>query len=80
MTITLNKRQPHHWEPIRAERNRLLDITDKYVVPDRGTQEDRDAVTVYRQALRDITNGVEAASRVVWPEPPYCIVELRQPE
>lgn len=75
--MALNKRQPVHWAPVRAERDRRLDITDKYVAPDRGTDEQREQVFAYRKALRDITDQTPNAEQVVWPDAPPFIKELK---
>ena len=50
---------------IRMERNRLLEVTDKYVLPDYPiTDTQREEVLDYRQKLRDITKQEKC---------PYCI-------
>jgi len=52
---------------LRAERDRLIALTDWWVLPDRTpTQAQLD----YRQALRDITNTYSSLDDVVWPEKP----------
>lgn len=74
--IKIDKRQPHHWAPVKEDRLRLLEITDKYVVPDRLSKEDYDILTAYRQELRDLTKQNPAATMIVWPTPPSFIKEL----
>jgi hypothetical protein len=55
---------------LREKRNRLLAETDWWVLPDRtSTQAQKD----YRQALRDITAGLDTVDKVnavTWPEKP----------
>lgn len=52
---------------LREERNRRLQESDWYMLPDRSpTQKHLD----YRQALRDITNTYTSLDDVVWPEKP----------
>lgn len=56
---------------IRAERNRLLSVTDWTQLNDSPlTQEKRDEWKVYRQALRDMFVGCATPSDVVWPKIP----------
>ena len=52
---------------LRRERNRLLADTDYLALSD---QTMTDAMTTYRQALRDITNTYTSLDDVVWPEKP----------
>jgi len=55
---------------LRNKRNRLLAETDFYGLSDRTLSED---MTTYRQALRDLTEGIsteEAAANVVYPTKP----------
>jgi hypothetical protein len=56
---------------VRAERNRLLSVTDWTQVGDSPlTQEKRDEWKVYRQALRDMFVGCSIPSDVAWPKIP----------
>ena len=55
---------------LRAKRNSLLAQTDYLALSDQTMSAE---MTTYRQALRDITNGlttVEQVNAVVWPERP----------
>ena len=55
------------WDRVRTERNRLLSETDFYALSDVTMS---DAMTTYRQALRDVPASVENSEDVVWPEKP----------
>lgn len=56
---------------LRAERNRLLSVTDWTQVNDSPlTQEKRDEWKVYRQSLRNMFVGCILPSDVVWPKIP----------
>ena len=52
---------------LRTERNRLLAETDFYGNSDVTMSE---AMTTYRQALRDITNTATSLDNGTWPEKP----------
>ena len=52
---------------LRTERNRLLAETDYLGNSDVTMSE---AMTTYRQALRDITNSATSLDDVTWPEKP----------
>lgn len=52
---------------LRTERNSLLAETDFYGNSDVTMS---DAMTTYRQALRDITNSATSLDDVTWPEKP----------
>ena len=57
-------------ETLRGTRNSLLAQTDYLALSDQTMSAE---MTTYRQALRDITNGlttVEQVNAVVWPERP----------
>ena len=57
-------------EELRFKRNKLLAETDYLALSDQTMSAE---MTTYRQALRDITNGlttVEQVNAVVWPERP----------
>ena len=57
-------------EDLRAKRDRLIAETDYLALSDNTLSE---AMSTYRQALRDITNGittVEQANSVTWPTKP----------
>ena len=55
----------------RAERNRLLSVTDWTQVNDSPlTKEKQDEWKVYRQALRDMFVGCVVPADVTWPKIP----------
>ena len=54
-------------EALREERNRLLAETDHFGFSDVTMT---DAMTTYRQALRDITDSYSSLDDVVWPTKP----------
>jgi len=56
-----------NWDYVRKERNELLSETDFYALSDVTMS---DAMTTYRQALRDLPASVENSEDVVWPEKP----------
>ena len=56
---------------VRERRNQLLAETDKYMTLDYPiSEEKRDKIKEYRQALRDITTQKKFPRNVVWPEKP----------
>lgn len=56
---------------VRAERDKRLAATDKYVLPDFPITEDKLAVVkLYRQALRDVPAQSSFPSSVNWPTNP----------
>ena len=56
---------------VRAQRDALLAETDHLVMPDYPlTEEEREAVKVYRQALRDVPQQDGFPLEVSWPEKP----------
>ena len=57
-------------EDLRAKRDRLIAETDYLALSDQTLSSE---MSTYRQALRDITNGittVEQANNVIWPTKP----------
>lgn len=54
-------------EALRKERDRLLAETDYLALSDNTMT---DAMTTYRQALRDITDNATSLDDVTWPEKP----------
>lgn len=56
------------WEPIREERNKLLQESDWTQLQDSSA--DKAAWALYRQKLRDITTNNNSPESVVWPEKP----------
>lgn len=77
MKIVINKRTPAHWAPVRAERDRLLAVTDAYMAADRLADDQAETLAQYRRALRDLPQDAVAATDVVWPAPPPFIRELQ---
>jgi hypothetical protein len=55
-------------QAIRMRRNQMLISCDWTQLPD--TTADKDAWSLYRQQLRDLTNDISDPSDVVWPTPP----------
>lgn len=78
MKISLTKNTPEEWAKLRAKRDELLRITDAYVLPDRGSQQQRDEVMRYRAALRDLTKTAKSPAYVVFPDAPTFIKETHQ--
>lgn len=59
---------------IRRKRDRELNATDKFMTTDYPiSDEDRNALRVYRQALRDIPQQEGFPENVVWPDKPSFI-------
>jgi len=56
-----------NWDRVREERNELLAVTDFYALTDVPMSAE---MTTYRQALRDVPEGVESSEDVVWPQKP----------
>jgi phosphoribosylformylglycinamidine (FGAM) synthase-like enzyme len=54
-------------DALRSERNKRLADTDHYGLSDQTMS---DAMSTYRQALRDITDTYSSLDDVVWPEKP----------
>lgn len=60
-----------HWGTLRSERDRLLSLSDKYVLPDFPQPEpQRQAWLDYRQALRDLPELTADPESPVWPARP----------
>jgi hypothetical protein len=58
-------------EQVRLERNRRIAATDYLAMPDYPlSEEEKAAVMVYRQALRDVPTQEGFPREVVWPEVP----------
>lgn len=56
---------------VRRERDNLISVTDYLIMSDYPiSDEDREAVKAYRQALRDITKQDGFPHDVVWPDKP----------
>lgn len=59
---------------IREQRDSLLNETDKYMTIDYPiSEEDRELIRAYRQALRDVPQQEGFPENVVWPEKPDII-------
>jgi len=59
---------------VRLQRDALLSETDKFMTIDYPiSDEDRNALRVYRQALRDVPQQEGFPDNVVWPEKPSCL-------
>lgn len=64
---------------IRSRRDRLIEESDFYMMPDYpATEKGLEAVKNYRQALRDVTLQEPFPHSVQWPEVPAVL--LKQPE
>ncbi|MFR7829172.1 MAG: tail fiber assembly protein [Eubacterium sp.] len=57
---------------VRAKRNKLLEATDKDVLPDRESA-NSEAIIAYRKALRDIPEQAEFPYRIKWPHKPQGV-------
>lgn len=65
------EREARAWASLRAERDRLLVLSDWTQLPDAPlTEEQRQAWAAYRQALRDLPQTCETPCDVEWPAPP----------
>jgi hypothetical protein len=63
--------EPLTWDSIRAERNFLLSQSDWTQLADAPlSPEQKQAWTVYRQALRDVPSSFATPEEVVWPTAP----------
>lgn len=61
-------------EEIRSIRKQLLFETDFYMIQDYPiSEEDRNLIKIYRQALRDVPQQSGFPENVVWPIVPDCI-------
>lgn len=59
---------------IRNHRNNLLSNTDKYMTLDYPISEEcKNEIKTYRQALRDVPQQEGFPENVVWPEKPECL-------
>lgn len=59
---------------IRRNRERELNVTDRYMTLDYPiSDEDRNALRAYRQALRDVPQQEGFPENVVWPDKPAFI-------
>jgi len=57
-------------------RNKYLQLTDKYVLPDFPLSEDlKAAIVSYRQQLRDLPEQAGFPNNIVWPEQPFDILK-----
>ena len=63
--------EPLTWDTIRGQRNFLLAQSDWTQLADAPlTQEQKNAWSVYRQALRDVPSSAATPEEVVWPTAP----------
>lgn len=76
--ISLNKRTDKAWSALREERDRLLRITDAYLLPDRGTERERTEIAEYRAQLRKLPTSAASPALITFPTPPAFIKELKQ--
>jgi hypothetical protein len=60
---------PVTWDQIRSQRNYLLSQTDWIFAPD-VTLKNKEVWLTYRQALRDITQGLTDPIDAAWPIKP----------
>lgn len=66
-----HKQWMNSWARIRAYRGDLFEATDWMVLPDSPlSDEEREQLKEYRNALRDITNRFDHPQKVVWPSFP----------
>jgi hypothetical protein len=57
-------------------RNKYLQLTDKYVLPDFPlSDESKAAIVSYRQQLRDLPDQSGFPNNIVWPEQPFDILK-----
>lgn len=64
---------PYAWNDLRSQRNKLLDESDAFVLPDRWasyTPEKQSGWASYRQALRDLPANTTDPFNPVWPVKP----------
>lgn len=67
---TANETDKEKWNEVRLQRDRLLADTDKLTLSDRWeklTTEQRQALSEYRQQLRDIPNKFDDPNTVIFP-------------
>ncbi len=65
------------WVAIRNTRDYMIKSTDYFAMPDYPiTSEQRNELTIYRQALRDLPQTYASPDDVVWPTAPDFIGDL----
>lgn len=67
---TFEEKEEKAWKIIREERDRLLKETDILTLGDRWAaleDSERDQLTIYRQALRELPQTYQRSSDVIWP-------------
>ena len=68
--------EPDYYTNAIKIRNKYLQLTDKYVLPDFPLSEDlKAAIVSYRQQLRDLPEQVGFPNNIVWPEQPFDILK-----
>lgn len=75
MRVLVSKDTPELRSKFRAVRDKWLQITDSYMLPDRGLSEEQyDVLIMYRQALRDApVDGLPATSWTLPEKPPFIL-------
>lgn len=61
------------WTELRSTRDRLLQESDIFVLPDRWdsyTNQQKTDWKTYRQALRDLPENITDINNVIWPSKP----------
>ena len=67
--------QPITWTDVRNKRNDMLNRTDYLMIIDFPiTDEERDEVKKFRQALRDLPDQGDDPSSIVFPDPPQVVL------
>jgi len=67
---TFEEKEEKTWKSIRDERDRLLKETDVFTLSDRWAileDVEREKLTLYRQALRDLPQTYQHSRDVIWP-------------
>ncbi|MBQ4836772.1 phage tail assembly chaperone [Pseudoalteromonas luteoviolacea] len=71
ISVIKNAIEQEKWQKIRQKRDQLLSSSDWTQVADYPLSEaQKNAWSVYRQALRDIPEKFEVSDSIVWPEVP----------
>jgi hypothetical protein len=68
--------EPDYYANAIKIRNKYLQLTDKYVLPDFPLSDElKTAIVSYRQQLRDLPNQSGFPNNIVWPEQPFDILK-----